>query len=101
MGKTTHQPEVRIKPHGPNSAVLAINAGKKVPTTSAICERLKDNPECGAEIKASRFTALHRARNKNVLDTLEAECITALQPELCKRMKFVKQLHLFHAAGAS
>ena len=58
-----------------------------------------DNPECGAEFNASRFTVLHRARNKNVLDTLEAVYITAAQPELCKQMRLVKQLHLFHVAG--
>ena len=85
----------------PNSAVLVMNAGKKVSTTSAICEHLMDNLEGGAEFTTSRFTILHRARNRNVLDTLEAVCITALQPELCKQMRFVKQLHLFHAAGAS
>ena len=85
----------------PNSAVMEMNAGKKMSTTSAICEHLMDNPECGADINTSRFTILHRARNKNVLDMLEAVYITALQPELRKQMSFVKQVHLFHAAGAS
>ena len=62
VGKTIQQLEVRIKQHVPNSAVLAMNAGKKVSTqqrTSAICEHMMDNPECGAEFNTSRFTVLH------------------------------------------
>ena len=98
VGKTTQHLETRIKQHVPCSARLAIQAGKKPVTSSAICEHLTANPECAKEFSSAKFSVLHKARNRAMLDMLEAVCITTREPELCKQMQFVKKLHLLRGS---
>ena len=78
---------------------MALEAGKTASNkqSSAICEHLILSPECAAEFNTNRFCVIGRARNRAVLDMLEAVYITTLQPELCKQMQFVKTLHLFRS----
>ena len=47
---------------------------------------------------SAKFSVLHKARNRAMLDMLEAVCITTREPELCKQMQFVKNLHLLRGS---
>ena len=90
VGETTQHLESRMKQHVPSLTA-------KSSTLSAIGEHLLANEECAKAYKPEQFTIIHRARNKSILDILEAIYIKTIKPELCKQMQFVKSLNLFRA----
>ena len=85
VGKTTQRLENRIQQHLPSATK----------SSSAIGEHLLRNPDCLDKFDRSMFSIVCKARTESVLHDLELMFIKSIKPDLCKKMQFVKVLHLF------
>ena len=99
VGKTVQNLSQRIKQHVPDNLLRSRESSvRKEGADSGITRHLKDNLDCLRKMKdqvvAEHFQVLTQARDRWMLDVLEALFIRRLTPELCSQKEHVRLLSL-------
>ena len=81
--------------NGTVSDFRGMNMVKRAVKASSICEHLFNNRECLLKYNIQQFKPYMHARSSHHLNLLEAVCISAINPAICKQLTFVYETLLF------